>query len=286
MPMNGGSMENSGWELSLIFAPVRTKNFVWSLGFNTSKNYNEVTSTLATNQSWQKAVSGSLNQNGYPVSAFWAFELTGLSPENGTPVFNLSGMENNALAETDATQYMKYMGKMDPDLSAGMNTSFRYKSLSLSASFNIQVGGKKFLATMFGADMINDTPWEYNNLPKDLVNRWRKPGDELLTDIPSLPASKKGSIMLPSGSDDLYRMYNFSDTRVVDASFLRCNNISLSYNLSGKKIAGFARNIAMSLNVTNPFIIVSKDFKGKDPEVATGSQPISRNYTLSLNISF
>ncbi len=45
-------------------------------------------------------------------------------------------------------------------------------------------------------------------------------------------------------------------------------------------------NIAMSLNVTNPFIIVSKDFKGKDPEVATGSQPISRNYTLSLNISF
>ena len=92
--------------------------------------------------------------------------------------------------------------------------------------------------------------------------------------------------MLPSGSDDLYRMYNFSDTRVVDASFLRCNNISLSYNLSGKKIAGFARNIAMSLNVTNPFIIVSKDFKGKDPEVATGSQPISRNYTLSLNISF
>lgn len=286
MPMNGGSMENSGWELSLSFAPVRTKNFVWSLGFNTSKNYNEVTSTLATNQSWQKAVSGSLNQNGYPVSAFWAFELTGLSPENGTPVFNLSGMENNALAETDATQYMKYMGKMDPDLSAGMNTSFRYKSLSLSASFNIQVGGKKFLATMFGADMINDTPWEYNNLPKDLVNRWRKPGDELLTDIPSLPALKKGGIMLPSGSDDLYRMYNFSDTRVVNASFLRCNNISLAYNLSGKKIAGFARNIAMSLNVTNPFIIVSKDFKGKDPEVATGSQPIFRNYTLSLNISF
>lgn len=72
----------------------------------------------------------------------------------------------------------------------------------------------------------------------------------------------------------------------INASFLRCNNISLAYNLSGKKIAGFARNIAMSLNVTNPFIIVSKDFKGKDPEVATGSQPIFRNYTLSLNISF
>lgn len=39
MPMNGGSLTNSGWELGVSFAPVRTKNFLWSLGLNTSKNY-------------------------------------------------------------------------------------------------------------------------------------------------------------------------------------------------------------------------------------------------------
>ena len=92
--------------------------------------------------------------------------------------------------------------------------------------------------------------------------------------------------MLPSGSDLLYRMYNFSDIRVAKASFLRCNNITLDYNLPPQLISKFARNIGLSFSVSNPFMIVSKDFKGKDPEVATGKQPITQNYTLSVNVSF
>lgn len=44
--------------------------------------------------------------------------------------------------------------------------------------------------------------------------------------------------------------------------------------------------MGFTLCVSNPFIIVSKDFKGRDPEVATGSQPISQTYTLSVNLSF
>ena len=286
MPMNGGTMKNSGWEISLSFAPVRTKDFVWSVSFNTSKNYNKLTSELASNESWQVAKSGTLHKKGYPVSGFWAFEFAGLSAENGNPEFNLSGMENNILAETDATQYMKYMGKLDPDLTAGLSTSFRYKTLTLSASFNVQLGGKKFLAPMFDSDMTNTTPNEYNNLPKDLVKRWRKPGDEKNTNIPSLPEYRRASIELPSGSDLLYRMYNFSDIRVAKASFLRCNNISLDYNLPSSLVSKFAQNVGLSFSVSNPFIIVSKDFKGKDPEVATGSQPISQNYTFSVRMSF
>ena len=81
-------------------------------------------------------------------------------------------------------------------------------------------------------------------------------------------------------------MYNFSDIRVAKASFLRCNNISLDYNLPPSLVSKFAQNVGLSFSVSNPFIIVSKDFKGKDPEVATGSQPISQNYTFSVRMSF
>lgn len=287
MPMNGGTMENYGWELSFSFSPVRTKDFIWTLGFNTSKNYNEITSTLETNKSWETARSGGLNMEGYPVSAFWAFEFAGLNPENGQPLFNLEGMENNPLAETDATQYMKYMGKLDPDFTAGVNTSFRYKQLTLSANFNLSVGGKKFLAPVFTSEMINDTPDEYLNLPKDMINRWRKPGDELITDIPSLPYYGVKNITLPANQSGYpYKMYNFTDVRVARASFLRCNNISLAYNINNKAISKFAQNIGLNFSVSNPFIIVSRDYKGVDPEVATGAQPIARNYTFSVNISF
>lgn len=285
MPMNGGSLENYGWELSFSFAPIRTKNFIWTMGLNTSKNYNKVTSKLETNENWQQAVAGNVNKKGFPVSGFWAFEYAGLSPEDGSPLYNLPGVDTPE-AITDATVYMKYMGKLDPDFTAGLNMGFRVKNLTLSSSFYLSVGGKKFLATMFDEDMINSTPYEYNNLPKDLVDRWRKPGDEKYTNIPSLPEYQKSSTALPSENPYSYRLYNYTDIRVVNASFLRCNNITLSYNLSSGWINKFAQNIGLSFSVSNPFMIVSKDFKGKDPEVATGSQPLSRNYTLSVNLSF
>ena len=77
-----------------------------------------------------------------------------------------------------------------------------------------------------------------------------------------------------------------SDIRVVDAWFIRCNNISISYNLSNGLLSRFVKNVNMSFTITNPFQIVDKDFRGRDPEVAMGNQPLSRNYSLGLNVSF
>lgn len=285
MPMNGGSLENYGWEVSFSFAPVRTNNFIWMVGLNTSKNYNKVTSKLESNKNWTQATTGNVNKEGYAVSSFWAFDFAGLSPEDGTATFNLPGVETSE-AQTDATVYMRHMGKLDPDFTSGLNMGFRFKNWNLSSSFYLSVGGKKFLAPMFGSDMWNDTPFEYNNLPKDLVNRWRKPGDEKYTNIPSLPAKGLETYTLPTATVYSHRMYNYSDIRVVNASYLRCNSISLSYNLSKGWIKKFAQNMGFMLSVSNPFMIVSKDFKGKDPEVATGSQPLSRNYAFSVNLSF
>lgn len=287
MHMNGGTMINKGWELTLNFVPLRLDEFVWNIGLNTSKNTNKITSRLEQNTTWSNAASGGLTRDGYPVSAFWAFELKGLSPEDGSPVFNFFDAENDANVKTDATTYMKYMGKLDPDFTAGLNTSFRYKALTLSASFNLQLGGKKFLAPAFDSNMKQNIPSDYNNLPKELVKRWRNPGDESITDIPSLPHCQKGKIKGPNGEDFyLYEIYNYCDRRVVDAWFLKCNSISLSYSLPEKWIRSFAQHVGMSFNVTNPFQLVSKDYKGMDPEVATGNQPVARNYNLNLSISF
>lgn len=285
MAMNGGEIENSGWELSFSFAPVRTKNFLWSVGLNTSKNYNEITSDLEPNKSWRQAAAGNVQKKGYPVTGFWAFRFDGLSPEDGAPMYDLTGMETSE-AETDATVYMRYMGKLDPDFTGGLTMGFKYKDLNLSGSFNLSVGGKKFLASIYDSDIANTTPYEYNNMSKDVVNRWRKPGDEKITDVPSLPEKGRGEITVYGDYVYPYEAYNFTDIRVVSASFFRCNNITLSYNCSKGWIRKFAQNVGMTFSVSNPFIIVSKDFKGKDPEVATGSQPLSQNYTLSLNLSF
>lgn len=292
MIINGGNMKNSGWDLSFSLVPVRTKDFVWTLGMNTSKVYNSVDSDLAPTGKWQDAVTGDFNKKDYPVSSFWAFRFTGLNPENGGPLFDFS-QANTQSAELDVTQYMKYAGKLEPDFTAGLNTSFRYKTLSLSANFYLSTGNKMFLSSPYGGDVRGSAtkiPYEYYNMSTQLLDRWRKPGDEAFTSIPALPH--------PGNSGALNPFYNFtttiypydawsnSDARVVNSSYLRCNNIMLSYTLPQNRISRFAQNISCSISVSNPFQIVSKDFHGRDPEVASGKQPLSKNYSLSVNMNF
>lgn len=285
MPVNGGSMSNSGWDLSFSLVPVRTKDFVWTLGMNTSKVYNKVKSDLEPTGEWTEAASGKLNKEGYAVSSFWAWRFKGINQENGAPIIDLTNADKGT-AKVDATEYMVYAGKLDPSFTAGLNTSFRYKTLTLSANFYLSTGNQKFLANPYN----NGTrlPSEYYNMSSELLNRWQKPGDN--TDIPGLPHPLNSAASYPyadmNKSFYAYEAWAKSDIRVVDAWYLRCNNLTLSYTVPEKYISSFAQGISCSFNMSNPFQIVSKDFHSRDPEVASGSQPLSRNYTLSVNISF
>ena len=72
----------------------------------------------------------------------------------------------------------------------------------------------------------------------------------------------------------------------MKAWYVRFNDIKLSYNLPDKWIKGFAENVTISFMATNPLQIKSKDFKGRDPEVAVGKQPRSQDFSFGLNMSF
>ena len=295
MPVNGGKMKNSGWDASVNFVPYRDNDWVVSLGFNFSKIKNEVNSTIEPTGSWQEASSGNLNKDGYPVTSFWAFDFTGLNPETGGPEFDLTGMEKTE-AVSDATVYMKYAGKMDPDFTTGVTFSIRWKSLTLNSGLNLSIGGKTFLAPM--STNYTSIPSEYENMSTEWLGRWRKPGDEARTNIPSLPdiATSAAPIRLKSdvvpdgeivsGTYRPYEMYAYSDARVVDAWYLRCNNIQLSWNVPEKSTPKFLQFLSFNCSVSNPFQLRSKDFKGRDPEVALGNQPLSSSWSLGISMGF
>lgn len=289
MPINGGRLWNKGWELQVTGTPVRTKNFTWSLSLNTSKNINQVDSKISQNEQWKSAVNGSINKDGFPFASIWAFEFMGLDPQTGNPLFNVPTKAENPDAVMDATAYMKFMGSLEPDFSGGISTSFRYKTLTLSASFNTNIGGKCFLTPFYNDESESSSaPSPYTNLSQDLVDRWRNPGDERFTNIPSLSTNQINEITLPQGTTvSPFYAYGYSDIRVVSASFFRCNNITLSYNLPEEWVKKMhMQNLSLTAGVTNPFIIVSKEYKGVDPEVARGAQPIMKTYSLGLNVSF
>lgn len=290
MPVNGGSMRNNGWEASTSFVPVRTKDFTFSMSLSSAKNYNKVTKTGIQNVSWETAAGGTLTKAGYPVSAFWAFDFKGIDQSNGYPIIGLDVAEG-ADPSTDPTAYMKYMGKLDPDFTGSVGLNFRYKKLTLNTSLYLQLGGKKFLSPAYPLSVT--LPTEFENLSTELLNRWT-PSNTNAT-LPGLPDSRVPVLSLPSLDVNnpnartvaLYQAYNFSTDRVVSASTLRMNNISLNYSLPDQLAKAIGcRNINAGASASNVLAINSRDFRGRDAEVATGAQPRTRAYTLNINVSF
>ena len=110
------------------------------------------------------------------------------------------------------------------------------------------------------------------NASTELLNRWQQPGDETRTRIPALSTRDEDvSQYLPENSLSLgnyntvyrYSLYNRSTERVVSASHLRCNRISLNYQTKIPRIA----EINLGITVTNPFIIKNHRLGDQDPEM-------------------
>jgi hypothetical protein len=179
------------------------------------------------------------------------------------------------------------MGKMDPDLVSGVSMTFRYKKLTLSTSFYLQLGGKRFMTPAY--KMTTYLPSEFDNLSRELLNRWT-PANATAS-FPGLPDKdvQNYPVTLPNKKTftNAYEMYNYSTDRVVNASTLRCNSIAIGYQLPAKLITkARLKNATVGAGVTSPFAIVSRGFRGIDAEVATGGQPRTRTYTLNVSTSF
>lgn len=287
--INRGDMVNEGWDMYISLVPVRTENFTWSLSTTFSHNSNEVQSPVTTAQpTWENATEGAWLKEGYPVGAVWAFRYAGLNPENGGPLIDVTGIERPE-AYDDPSLYLDYVGQSEPTSNIGVNMVLRYKRLSIPLSIYYVHGGKQFLPNPYTkADRM---PSELTNVSSELNKRWRQPGDENHTNIPGIPvrgAYERQTYEFEEG--DIYFMpyeaWGLSTARVVDVWYIRFNDFSFSYDLPERWIRGFAESVRISAYASNPLQIKSKDFKGRDPEVAMGSQPRERTFSIGLDIQF
>jgi hypothetical protein len=183
---------------------------------------------------------------------------------------------------------MVHMGTLEPKTTLGVNMMFRWKRFSFPFNIYLSHGNQTFLASPYenGYSM----PSETRNVSDELNNRWQKPGDEKFTNIPSIPVGDNCFQLYPfsNKSTGIYPLdaWAHSNARVVDAWYIRFSDLSFSYDLPEKWIKKFAQNVSLSFTMSNPLQIHSSDFKGRDPEVALGQQPRSRDYSFGINVSF
>ena len=300
--LNAGTMSNKGWELSIMATPVKTKDFAWSVSFNTSKNYNKVTnSEYESVETYNNYINGSLIRNGKSINSFYSYRYTGLD-ESGLPTFagvRATDDEGNVIIssrEEALAAAFVYSGKREQDFTGGLSMNFKCKSISLNTLFAMSLGANVRLNDLY-QESGGRIPYPESNMSSEFVNRWKEPGDEKYTDIPVLTdvsPSINSYAYLEGGTNviasNIWQMYNKSDLRVVDGSFLRCKSISLTYSLPKSFLSKcYIKSASIGLGVSNPFVIKSKDLKGRDPEQSTlgsGAIPPQSTYSFSLNVSF
>jgi len=270
---NIGSLENKGVELTLNATPLIIQSFRWDLSFNIAFNRNKVT---ALNNNADIISLPYIIRKGEDVQSIYTYAWAGADPQTGSPLWYTDGTRKSTTSDVTKVDNT-IIGSASPKGFGGLNTSFTYKGISLSAQFNYQYGN--LLYNNWG--FLNESDGAFFSLnqdQKEYERRWKKPGDK--TDVPQYIAGNQ------SQSNTTSSRYFFK------GDYIRLRNISLSYQ--------FPKSLMSHVHIDNLLIYVrgtnlwTKAFdKGItfDPE-----QPINgfndlqilmqKTFSFGLNLNF
>jgi len=282
---NYADMNSKGIEVTLSGPIVKSKDWNWRSNLNFGYNKNKVTKLSSPQNIFSLVTADGGPQEGFPYRGLYSVDFTGLNHDTGIPEFiNEKGEKSgDVYMQSLETKYLKYEGPTDPKLTGGFYNSVSYKGFTFGSLFTFSAGNKIRLNPVFATSYS-----DLDALPNEFKDRWTLPGDELKTNIPSIP-----DVEAAANIDGTYpyNTYNYSTARVADGGFIRLKQLSLSYALPARILKAIGANNASISAVANNFWLIYSDkkLKGQDPEFfASGgvALPIPKQYTLSLKVGF
>lgn len=283
---NYADMESKGVEFSLTGTVIRKKDWGWRTTATFGYNQTEITNVKNNPNIFSLVKAEGGNKEGYPANSLFSIVMSRLNPTNGIPEFvNEKGQVTHAVyLQDDSTQYLRHEGPIDPTITGGFSNTFNYKAFSLNVFVTYQAGNKIRLYPAF-----NSSYSEQDAMPREFLDRWIQPGDELVTRVPSIMGAFENS---RTGGDYPYNNYNYSTERVADGGFVRLKTVSLTYTIPARSLANvaFIKNASLMISAINPWLIYSDPkLKGQDPEFFNAggvAQPIQKQFALSLRAGF
>lgn len=255
---NIGSLKNYGVEFNIAAKPIVTNDFTWTLSYNVGWNHNEITElTTGASQLKTGGISGGngntvqIHAEGHPANSFYLFQQ--VYDESGAPLEGVY-VDQNGDGQIDDSD--KIINKSpDPKVTMTFGSQFRYKKWDLGFNIRASIGNYVYNNVLSTKAVYNDLfTYGLNNVVEN---------------------------------DYYFEQPRYmSDYYLRNASFVRCDNITLGYtwdNLLNDKL-----RLRLFGAVQNPFVITK--YKGVDPEVFGGIDnsvyPRATTYSLGLVATF
>lgn len=275
---NVGSLYNMGVEFAIDAVAVDTKNFKWDLGYNVTWNKNQIVNlTGADHPGYYEYVSSSnigndqkvqANAVGHPANSFYVYESK-LNEETG--LLYLVDQDHPDALPTDPEYNLTAEDKIFYHSSAapvtmGFNTKFQFYGVDLGITLRANIGNYVYNSVLQDQLQYVTTAYDakfdgYHSILKLAYDAYYNDGCQLRNE-----------------SNGVLSTYF-----VQNASFLRCDNITLGYSFQRPKING-----RVYCTVSNPFVITG--YKGLDPEIASGIDnnmyPRCMSTVIGLNLTF
>ncbi len=285
---NVADMSSKGVEFTLSTRNIQKPNFGWSTDLTFSWAKNEITN-LENRGTAINLVSGSgYSIQGYPRGSLFSYQFQGLNGD-GIPTFinesgDVTSTNLNFQNRDNLADYLKYEGPSEPTVTGGLNNSFNYKNFRLNVFITYSFGNKVRLDPFFSS-------WysDLSAMPREFRNRWAMPGDENITNIPTIASTRQEANIANLAKS--YNAYNYSTERIADGGFVRFKEVSLSYDF-GKRILDKLqmRSLQLKFQGTNLFLLYAdKKLNGQDPEFFSSGGvaiPMPKQFTLSVRVGF
>ncbi|MBX2924845.1 MAG: SusC/RagA family TonB-linked outer membrane protein [Chitinophagaceae bacterium] len=286
---NYADMASHGVEVLVGATPVNTKNWSWKTNVTFGYNTTRITHSEYLPRIFDLVKAEGGNLKGYPVNSLFSIRYAGLNPSTGVPEFiNEKGERSSGVyLQSDSSSNLKFEGSVDPKFTGGWNNTFTYRSFSLNVFVTYQAGNKIRLYPAF-----RNSYTELDATPKEFYDRWVLPGDQDVTNIPSIMDYYQNNLSVNDNSAYPYNNYNYSTERVAKGDFVRLKSVSLTYQFPPSFImkSGFIKTTALTLAAINPWLLYSdKKLQGQDPEFFNAggvAMPVQKQITLSLKAGF
>lgn len=275
---NTAEISNRGLDVNINSVNI-DKKFRWTTSLNFSLNYNKI-EKLYSNSGLDASyfVAGTYvreeKQEGKPINQIFSYNYAGLDKNGSALVYDRNG-KLIAGSDNSAKLYKEdliYSGASQAPYFGNMTNTFSYNNFSLNVSLVYYLGYYSRKDRYESSGYISGFQNIYND-------RWQKPGDEVLTQVPAMEKLSNSG-----------QYYTYGSANIFDASNIRLKYVSLQYNLPKNALRALRmQEVAFRIQAENLGFIWRADKSGIDIDAHSleGTRygiPALKTFTFGISI--